>query len=128
MAVRRAPATCVAPFHLRFHPLLRRSFWILFLFPFLFLPLLRHTYVTLTLSTASPLVSPISFRFFSLLRAPFRLAPADISISTFVALANFHVTTLSRNYVPRRCLSHTFPSDSFVANDFLEFLRNQSVY
>lgn len=26
MAVRRAPATRVAPFHLRFHPLLRRSF------------------------------------------------------------------------------------------------------
>lgn len=63
-----------------------------------------------------PRLPPLYIRLFS---ASFPRAvsprPVDISISTFVALSNFHITTLSRNYVPRRCsLPVTpLPSSSF---------------
>jgi len=55
--------------------------------------------------------------------------PTDISISTFVALSNFHITTfLLRNYIPERCSTLYFfsLSDFAVANDSLEFLLDQS--
>lgn len=56
-----------APFHLRFHPLLRRSFGLSFCSPSFFSHalLLRHTYVTLTLSTKP--FSSLLFLFFFLL-------------------------------------------------------------
>lgn len=52
MAVRRAPAT-LCPISSPLSPSLTSLFWILFLLPFFFSHalLLRHTYVTLTLST-----------------------------------------------------------------------------
>lgn len=108
MAVRRAPAT-LCPISSPLSPSLTSLFWILFLLPFFFSHalLLRHTYVTLTLSTKP--FSSLLFRFFFSLRVPLR--STDISISTFVALSNFHITALFRNYVPQRCfLPPYFPS------------------
>lgn len=107
-----------APFHLRFHPLLRRSFG--FSFCSLSFSPSASSYLCYTyfVNETSPRLAFLSLHI-RLFSASFPRAvsprPVDISISTFVALSNFHITTLSRNYVPRRCsLPVTpLPSSSF---------------
>lgn len=99
---------------------------------FLFLPLLRHTYVILTLST-KPHSSSAAFPLFARRAVPPK--PTDISISTFVALSNFHTTTLLHNYVPQRLLRpillffpliprlETIPSNFFLDQSFIHVCR-----
>lgn len=113
MAVRRAPAT-LCPISSPLSPSLTFLFWTLFLLPFFFslcfvIPMLY------LLCQRNP--TPLPLLFHSSHAVPPR--PTDISISTFVALLNFHIATLLRNYVPQRCsaLYFSFLSDSAVAND-----------
>lgn len=110
-----------APFHLRFHPLLRPSFGFSFLLPFFFslcfvIPMLY------LLCQRNP--APFSLLFLS--SRAVQPSPTDISISTFVALSNFtllHFYAITfRDVAPL----YTFSlSDSAVANDSLEFLPVQ---
>lgn len=109
----------ISAFTLSYVPLLDSLFA-----SFLFLSLLRHTYVILTLST-KPHSSSASF---PPLRASFRL---DRLIFLFQPSLLFRIFTLLhfyaitfRNYA---AAPYTFPpSDSAVANDSLEFLLDQS--
>lgn len=70
------------------------------------------------------LLAPLSFLFLSSLRS------TDISISTFVALSNFHITALFRNYVPQRCFLPLYFASSLwfrgCKNDSLEYLLDES--
>lgn len=109
-----------APFHLRFHPLLRPSFGFSFLRPSFFslcfvIPMLY------LLCQRNP--TPLPFLFLSSRAVQPR--PADISISTFVALLNFTLLHFYAITFRDVCSALEFFSlcDSAVANDSLEFLR-----
>lgn len=122
-----------APFHLRFHPLLRRSFGFSFC-SLSFSPFassyLRCTYFVneVPLLSVSPLSLFLSLRslfvsfFFS--RAPPR--STDISITTIFArrlFSNFRITILSTaSNIPRVPLSTFPPSDFTLVNDSAKFL------
>jgi len=139
----------VAPFHLRFHPLLRRSFRVSLplssffppspsLLPFLFLPLLRHSRAICTLSFPVPLVALLSrsppsssssssssstrieYSYFSL-RWPRECSRAPFS-ATFPALLVLSLPPISRgcNFP---CPESASPRDRSFASAFSRFIR-----
>lgn len=111
-----------APFHLRFHPLLRPSFE--FSFCSLSFSPFASSYLCYTYFVNE---TPLLFRFFSSLRTPFRLDRLIFLfqpslLSRIFTLLHFYTITF-RNVAP----PYTFPpSDSAVANDSLEFRLDQS--
>jgi len=111
-----------APFHLRFHPLLRFSFE--FSFCSLFFSPFTSSYLCYTYFVNE---TPLLFRFFSSLRAPFRLDRLIFLfqpslLSRIFTLLHFYTITF-RNAAPLYFFSL---SDFAVANDSLEFLLDQS--
>lgn len=93
------------PFHLRFHPLLRRSFG-LPLSSFFF----ASSYLYAILIPLLLLLLCCFFFLFSFLFAPLTPKPTDISILILAALSNFRRYSFQRyRALPRRCPSRTFP-------------------
>lgn len=112
-----------APFHLRFHPLLCRSFG--FSFCSLFFSFVCFVISTLYLLCQRNFASAS----FPLLFAPFLPGRADISISISAAFSNFHTlphfSAITFRDAARSPPLHPFtfpPSDFAVASDYAEFL------